>query len=160
MNNLTIKPRLLPRGPADMLLGVSVGVLQAAFLFYGPAILVGYLFRSFWVGLVVFIVIFTAWILLSVTKLHLSAEGVRFVRLLGSPKFLAWNEIQSIEPAPPRELVLKGWLWPLFPAREMTFCLSAMGHYRFRYGDRYTYFPPADESAFRGLIAKHLPHAA
>jgi hypothetical protein len=160
METLTVKPRLSPRSVGDFLTCLPIGVLQATFVFFLPAGLVWFLTGSLEWASLFYLALALAWLALSVTKLQLSAQGVRFVRWFGSPKFLAWGDIRTIEIASPKELILKGWLWPLFPAREMTFSLTAQGHYCFRYADGYAYFPPGDEAAFREFVARHIPRAA
>jgi hypothetical protein len=160
MDTLTVRPRVSPRSVGDLLICVPVGVLQAALLFFLPAGLVWYLTDSFDMAALAYLALGLNWLAWSVTKLELSPKGVRFVRWFGSPKFIAWEDIRAIEPSSPKELILQGWLWPLFPAREMTFSLTAQGHYCFRYIDGYAYFPPVDEAAFLQFIARHTPHAA
>jgi hypothetical protein len=89
---------------------------------------------------------FTVW------SLQLSVDGIRFMRLLGNPKMLRWTEIIDISEASRKEVVVRGWLWPLFPAREMTPCLSALRHFRIRWHFGYRYFPPADADTFLQMI--------
>ena len=57
---------------------------------------------------------------ITVWGLKLDGRGMRFVRLLGSPSFIAWDEVEEIAPAPRREVALKVWL-PLYPLRAATF---------------------------------------
>lgn len=99
--------------------------------------------------------------LFRVTHLTLSAEGIRFHRILGSPKFLPWTRVRSVAPAVSRwEVVLKGWLWPLFPAREMSSSLTSLGHYRIQWDNGFCYFPPAEPEAFYGFASQHLQSTA
>jgi hypothetical protein len=160
MDTLTVKPRLAPRSLGDFLMCLPIGVLQATLVFFLPVGLVWYLTGSLGLVALTYLVFVFTWLAWSVTKLELNSHGVRFVRWFGSPKFLSWEEIRAVEVSSPKELILNGWLWPLFPAREMTLSFTARGHYCFRHANGYAYFPPADETVFREFIARHTSHAA
>jgi hypothetical protein len=95
-------------------------------------------------------------VLFSVSKVSISSAGIRFFRYFGAPKILEWSEIEDIEQVSRGELVLKGWLWPLFPAREMTPSLTSTGHIRIRYGKKFVYFPPKDIAAFEQSVDEHM----
>jgi hypothetical protein len=96
----------------------------------------------------------------AVTRLTLSTQGIRFHRVFGSPRFLPWDRIVSVAVAPRRELVLQGWLWPPFPAREMTASLTAREHVRISWQDGYCYFPPVELEAVLAYAATHIPRDA
>jgi hypothetical protein len=85
--------------------------------------------------------------------LKIDSTGLTFGRRAGGPKHLAWGDIHSITPAPRREVVLHGWLWPPLRPREATRCMSSLGHYRIEYEGGYCYFPPANEEEFLGALA-------
>lgn len=104
--------------------------LQLAGLFAIPALVAYLATNSEIIALMVALGIYVAILTLSVWSISLSSQGIHFRRLFGSPKFLMWGEIVSIEVAPPWDLIRNGWLWPLLPAREMSMSLSALGHYR------------------------------
>lgn len=152
---IIVKPHVWPRDGTDAAVAVGVGCLQLLVLFLLPAIVVGVISRSLVVGILTYLALYGIWLLLSVTKLELSSSGIRFVRVLGKPKFLSWSEISSVAPASREEVVLHGWLWPPFPAREMTFSLSSLGHYAIRSDGRTTYYPPAEPRVFEQFVAKH-----
>lgn len=102
------------------------------------------------------LVVILAFYLFRVTHLTLNGEGIRFHRILGSPRFLAWHKIRSVAPASRREVVFRGWLWPLFPAREMSSSLTSLGHFRIQWDNGFCYFPPADSQAFQAFVSHHL----
>jgi hypothetical protein len=152
-SNVKIKPRTLPRDFFDWLIGLFVGLpLQIIPLFFLPSGLVWWLTGSFLLGFLSALVIYAVWLCFTVWSLELSPDGIRLVRLCGAPKFLRWNDITDISEAPRREVVLHGWLWPMFPTREMTPALSALGHFRIRWNGGFVYFPPAHTAEFRRQI--------
>jgi hypothetical protein len=89
-----------------------------------------------------------------VRSITVDEAGIQFQRLLGYPKSLSRISILSVEEVTRRELVLHGWLWPLFPSRDMTPSLSAKHHFRIRWKDGFCYFPPKDVEQFKNEIAK------
>ncbi len=129
-----------------------VAPVQLSMLFGIPALIVYFLTHSSDQTFLAIILIYFIFISFSVWNLTLSADGIRFHRLFGSPKFLPWNRVASIEKAPRWELIVRGWLWPLFPAREMTTSLSSIGHYRIKWADGYCYFPPSCPNDFEKYI--------
>jgi hypothetical protein len=149
-------PRFYPRNLADGLLCCAVFLVQALGLFVVPAALVYLLTSSSWLALLTPVLVYVIFMLFSVWSVSLSEEGIRFNRILGTPKLLRWKEVLDVSPAPQKELILNGWLWPLLPAREMTACLSSIGHYRIRWESGFCYFPPADEMSFAKCIEEHL----
>jgi hypothetical protein len=147
---IKIRPRTLPRDFVDVLIAMFVCLpLQVVPMFFLPAGLVWWLTGSFLWGFVVLLAIYAAWLCFTVWSVELSADGVRFIRLFGTPRFLRWDEITTIAEAPRREVVLHGWLWPLFPPRELTPALSALGHFRIRWSGGWCYFPPSDTETFK-----------
>ena len=95
-------------------------------------------------------------LLFMVRRLTVSSDGLRFHRVLGSPKFLAWERISSVAIAPRNELILRGWLWPLFPSRESTPSLSALKHYRITWDGGFCYYPPARTEDFEQYVVTKL----
>jgi hypothetical protein len=100
--------------------------------------------------ILVVLLAFTVW------SITLTAQGIHFHRLLGTPKFLPWTSVHSVEIVPRRELIFRGWLWPLFPAREMTASLTSLQHYRITWRDGFCYYPPADTRAFERYVSLQL----
>jgi hypothetical protein len=149
-------PRILPRGGADLAVALAIAALQAAWLFILPSLVAGYLTHSSAVGEYTFLGLLVVFLSFSVEKLTIDQDGIRFHRLFGSPKFLAWERIVEVEEAPQSELIIRSWIWPPFPAREMTACLSSIGHYRITWDGGYCYFPPADVPQFEALVAKKV----
>jgi hypothetical protein len=93
----------------------------------------------------------------TVWRLSVEAGGIRFKRLLGKPKFLAWSEVDRIVSVSRRELFLHGWIWPPFPLKEPSPTMTAKGHYRIDWGGRYVYFPPTDPAVFEKAVRKFCP---
>jgi hypothetical protein len=153
---IPVKPRIMPRDFIDCLLSLSVGLL-VSILFGTPVLAVYAITHSRVAALVTFCLIYALFSCFAVTRLTLSAAGIRFHRLFGSPRFLAWDRIVSIAVAPRGELVLRGWLWPPFPAREMTASLTAREHLRITWRDGYCYFPPVEPQAVLAYASAYIP---
>lgn len=156
MDETVFKPRFSPRSIGDAFVSFLVGLLQVVLLFLLPTIVAFYLSDSFVMAALVINATYLLFLLFSVTKVSVSPAGIRFFRYLGSPKILEWSEIEDIERVSRGEIVLRGWLWPLFPAREMTPSLTSTGHIRIRYGRKFVYFPPKDIAAFERSVGEHL----
>ncbi len=155
---IVMKPRLLPRSFSDLATCLLVPVpLQLAGLFVIPAMVAYLVTDSEVISLTVALGVYVAFLALSVWSISLSSEGIHFRRMLGSPKFLAWSEVVSIEVAPQWELIRRGWLWPLLPAREMTMSLSSLGHYRIAWAKGFCYFPPSNRELFESYVSKYMP---
>jgi hypothetical protein len=92
--------------------------------------------------------------LTGVRWLRVDAYGLRFGRRRGRPRSLPWADVLSVEPAPRKEVVVRGWLWPPLARREPTGSLSSFGHYRIKYRGGTCYFPPVDAVAFRTAIRR------
>ena len=147
----------MPRDFIDCLLSLSVGLLLVSLLFGIPALAVYAITHSRLAAIVTFCLVYAPVCCFAVTRLTLSAAGIQFHRLFGSPRFLPWERIVSISVAPRAELVLRGWLWPPFPAREMTASLSAREHLRITWQDGHCYFPPVEPEAVLAYAATHIP---
>ena len=148
-------PRILPQDSRDLVVTLAAAAL-ATLVFIVPAVAAGFLTHSSAVGEYVLLGTVVVFLSFSVEKVSIDQAGVRFHRLFGAPKFLAWERIVSVEVAPRNELILHGWFWPPFPAREMTACLSSLGHYRITWDDGYCYFPPADAAQFEAAVVKRV----
>jgi len=149
-------PRIMPQDARDLAVTLGVATLQAVLMFLLPATVAGYLTHSSAVGEYVLLTLMVVLLSFTVEKLSINRDGVRFHRLFGSPKFLAWERIVAVDAAPRPELIRHGWLWPLFPPREMTACLSSLGHYRITWDDGVCYFPPADAALFEACVAQRV----
>jgi hypothetical protein len=152
---IRIKPRVMPENTSDFCVGfLLVFPLQATALFVLPSLLVLLLSRSSFVAWAAPAIICLVHLTFSVWSIALTPAGIRFHRLLGTPIFLTWTSISSIEPVSRWELITKGWLWPLLPAREMTPSLTSLRHYRISWGKRFCYYPPADVRAFEEYVSR------
>ena len=147
----------MSRGAADFcLVSFVVFPVQCLILFILPGVIAFLLSRSWPVCVAVPAVIYFVFVAFSVWSITLTTEGIRFHRFLGAPKFLPWTSIVSVEVAPRWELIRRGWLWPVFPTREMTASLTSLQHYRITWRKGFCYFPPADAEAFEQYVRGHL----
>jgi hypothetical protein len=155
--DVVIKPRIRPRGIGDMLVCLLIPMpLQVTGLNIIPAFLIYIAFHSETLALLLVVAINLIFLSYSVWSITLTSNGICFNRILGTPKFLPWSELVSIAIAPRRELIVKGWLWPLFPAREMTASLTALGHYRISWHGGFCYYPPSDPTLFESYVSRHF----
>jgi hypothetical protein len=159
-----IRPHILPRDLIDVCLALSIGLLQTALFFGIPALLAFFLTHSLGFGLLPSLCVgflgyclaYGFFLLFVVRRLTVGPDGLHFHRILGSPKFLSWERISSVAVASRRELVLRGWLWPLFPSREITPSLSALQHYRITWDTGFCYYPPAHITDFERHVVTKL----
>ncbi len=165
MTYQVINPRILPRNFADAALGLAVGLAEIFVVFAllmptavtaigvltGSAIAAAITLGLLYLLLPVVVLLVTVW------QLRIDAEGIEFVRALGSPKKIPWSSVTSIEEASQKEVVVRGWLTS-FPPREATTSLSSIGHYRISWQGGSAYFPPADVEHF--LYAVHTARVA
>jgi hypothetical protein len=152
MNKFEFKPRVAPRDLSDALISILIGSFQVLLLFVLPGFLCHSLTDNVPLAVLFSFGLYGFYVLFAVTKLEVSTGGLRFVRLLGSPKLLQWSEISSVSEASRQELIIHGWLWPLFPSREFTPSCTSLGHYRITYGNKFVYFPPLDADAFKRAL--------
>jgi hypothetical protein len=165
MTYQTVQPRILPRRLSDAALGLAIGLVQFfvfLVLMLIPTLAVGILTQNAIAAALTFMAlfVFTSILILLFTVRHLrcDAEGLEFVRVLGTPKKLSWADVISIEEAPQAEVVLHGWLWPGIPPREATSSLTSLGHYRISWQGGTAYFPPNNVQQF--LYAIHAATTA
>ena len=151
---MKIKPRTLPRDFLDVLIGLPTGLLQIAVLLIAPSAVIALVLHNLLAGAVAYVLIYAVWLMFMVRSITVDTEGIRFQRMLGSPKRLSRSSILSVEEVTRREVVLHGWLWPLLPAREMTPALSAKHHFRISWGEGFCYFPPKDVEQFKNAISE------
>ena len=127
-----------------------VGIFAALIFLFLSA----FLFNTIIYALILSLVFLAVVISVTVRHIEVSGKGIRFVRLLGSPRFLTWAEIQSIKPVGRREILVKGWL--SFPPREATASMTSKGHYKFQWKDGYCYYPPRDIAEFHEIVVDKL----
>ncbi|MBA4369530.1 MAG: hypothetical protein C0403_18035 [Desulfobacterium sp.] len=151
-----IKPRFAPRDLIDIFIGIPIGLFQAIVLFGIPGVIVGLVSNNVFMGLLGYCIFYCFFLLFSVWKAKLDDEGILFYRVLGNPKRLRWSEINSIEEVGRKEVVIKGWLWPIFPPREFTPCLSAKNHFRITWDNGFCYYPPKDVEVFTQLFKTYM----
>jgi hypothetical protein len=156
MSKIILKPRFLPRGTLDGLLSLVIGLFQTLIVLGFPFFICRVFTNNTTLSLIVAFVAYIIFLLFSVSNLVIMPDGIHLSRILGSPKFIAWSAISSIEEAPRFELIWRGWLWPIFPAKEMTPSLTSIGHYRIQFGSKSIYFPPEDSEAFKTLVSSYL----
>lgn len=157
-SSVFVLPHVSPRDLGDFCLGGLVALLQLAFLFTPPSLLVLYATRSIFAAIVTLVSAAAPFGLTAVRGLDLSAEGIRFRRRFGSPKLLRWNQITSIEPVSALEVVLRGSFWPI-PPRECCATFTLRGHYRISWKGNYCYFPPADPDLFERYVTSKISKA-
>jgi hypothetical protein len=159
-----IKPRFLPRDFVDVCLALPIGLFQTCLLFGVPAVVAFLVARasgattgsSLIAALAAYCIAYGFFFLFVVRRLTVASDGLYFHRVLGSPRFLAWERISSVTAAPRSELILRGWLWPLFPPREISPSLSALHHYRITWDRGFCYYPPARIEDFEQHVVDRL----
>jgi ABC-type multidrug transport system fused ATPase/permease subunit len=158
-DELRVSPRVRSHDLLDFcIVTFIVSPLLLGVVFVVPALAVLFLTNSSLAALLAIAAVWIAFALFTVSRLTLSSDGIRFHRILGSPKFLPWSRIVSITRAPRWELILRGWFWPPFPAKEMTTSFASVGHYRIQWDSGYCYFPPQFPSVFEQYVQENLGH--
>ncbi len=154
-----INPKFSCDNLQDAFIMVSIAIIQMSILFGLPSFLIYALTGSESFSLLTFVFVYILFLSFSVSSISVGEEGIKFKRLFGTPKSLSWSEITAIEPVSPKELIFKGWLWPIFPAKEMSFCLSSNGHFKINYHGGYCYYPPANPENFMAIISQYKSKA-
>lgn len=152
---VVFRPRIVPYDAVDCAVAVAVGTIQFFMLFLAPAMVVYLVTQSLFPAcaiLAMMYLLILSWLVRSVV---VGENGIRFIRLLGKPKFLSWQAITAVEEVRRREVVFFGWLWPIFPAREMTATLTSQHHFKVRWRDGYCYFAPKEYFLFSDLVCRH-----
>ncbi len=150
-------PRVQSGDPPDFCIAAFVlGPVLMFILISVPASIAYVITSSVLVAGLTVVGVYIAFVLLSVSHLTLSSEGIRFHRMLGSPKFLPWDRVVAITEVSRRELILRGWLWPPFPPKELTTTFTSLGHFKIQWEDGYCYFPPRFPSAFEQYAADRI----
>jgi|GEM_PF-2100790 len=163
-DSVVLRPNVAPEDWRDALLTFAAGLplMLVMALFVAAAAAIGYAGTRD-VGVARFAALAALlWAVLDVSLmgvrwLRVDAGGLKFGRRRGTPRSLPWAEVLSVEPAPRREVVVRGWLWPPLARREPTGSLSSFGHYRIEYRGGTCYFPPVDAVAFRDAIHHWRP---
>lgn len=157
MAPLVLRPHAPPRDLRDAFIAfVALCLIAAAVLLAGyvplrlvldaPAAAIGALLIA---GLVV-----VALGAFSVAALELDDAGIRFRRLIGRPRFVAWDNVTGVRRADRAEVVLRGWLLPPLPPKAAARSVTSIGHYRFDWRGGSCYFPPADEAALLAQLER------
>jgi hypothetical protein len=156
-DELRISPRVWSHGLLDFcIVAFIVSPLLLGVVFGVPALVVFIITNSSMAALLAAVIVCIVFALFTVSHLTLSSDGIRFHRVLGTPKFLPWNRVVSITQAPRWELILRGWFWPPFPAKEMTTSLASVGHYRIQWDNGFCYFPPQSPNVFEKYVQENL----
>lgn len=135
------------------------GQIAALIYLWIPAGLIAWITNSIFNGFVTLLLIAAAFLLFTIRSARISSAGIRFVRILGQPRFLAWQEIVDVSEAPRLEVLIHGWSVPRFPPREITSASTTMGHFRIQWTGGWLYFPPAEVGQFRKLVQQHIGRA-
>jgi hypothetical protein len=155
---LILKPLILPQSFSDGALAAAVGALQFL-VFVLPGALALATFENNLPGIVLLVAVPLFFNLHCISQTSVDTDGIHFKRVLGAPRTILWSEITSVHAVSSRELVVNGWLWPLFPAREMTPSLTTLGHYRIQFGTRWVYFPPKEPEKLLEYVRRNAGDA-
>jgi hypothetical protein len=155
-----IAPRILPRTFPDFLLTFLAATILILILFVLPYKLLWVATNNYVVTFVPLLMVVLYFVFGGVRFLEINSEGIRFKRVLGSPKLIEWRNLEGVEISSPLRTIWFGWLWPIIPAREMTCSVSSYNHVLFRYsGNKMVFFPPYDIELLFTCIQKHKPTA-
>lgn len=163
MNNMesaprVFRPRIMPRDFGDILIALFIAFpCQVVPLFVLPALIAFLLTSDLGVALSILVLIYVVFLAFSVWSVRGESDGLRFKRILGNPKFLAWPDILRVREATRSQVILHGWIWPLLPAREMTPAMTARGHVRIEWKGGYCFFPPSDPKEFLRYVQARIP---
>src|SRR5262249_50100889 len=106
LGQFAVTPHLKPRDAVDVIGGLPLGLLAVVELNIAPTLVIFIALHLAGAGLLLsalvaslfFIAIGVLVLLHGVSRLELNANGKRFVRLLGWPRFIPWSEIKDISP--------------------------------------------------------------
>jgi len=149
-------PHTSPRDSTDTAISATIGLALTMFTAGCPGAMVAYATGSVILGILTVLAIVMLFGFYAVTDLAVDDKGLHFVRQFGPPTFIPWSEITAIEPAPRSEVIVFGWIFPPFPAREPTPTMTSLGHYRISCGKECMYYPPEDPEAFMAAVGRHL----
>lgn len=158
MAKLVIRPHTPPRDARDAFISVVTLLLIAAGATLLSYALLSTLFSGYVAAIIALILVaglIAALALFTVSALELDDAGIRFRRLIGKPRFLAWESLTGVRRAERAEVVLRGWLLPPIPPRGAALTLTSLGHYRFDWDGGYCFFPPADETALLEIVQRN-----
>src|SRR5438045_2463852 len=111
LSPVVIGPRATPRDLLDAAAILAVGIPQAAILLGGPLALGYYLHGSVEIAIQIYVLaacflLLGLYALVLVWSLRIEAAGIRFRRLLGRPKFLAWDRLTGVHEVTRAETVV------------------------------------------------------
>lgn len=149
------KPKLITSGLIDFVTFLAVGLFQAAIMFVLPGYLCYLATGNTTLGVLFGVALYFIFMLYLVNSITISKSGITLKRIFGNPKKVAWECVRGFSEATPKEVIILGWLWPLFPAREMTPCMSCKGHVRIQLNDGYFYYPPRDLMKFIETLERY-----
>lgn len=155
-----IKPRILPRSILDLLICLPAMTVQMLLLFVIPLIVIFLLTRNEILVISVFLLVWGFFLLGGVRYLLVDEKGILLRRVVGAPRFISWDDLESVEVSSPLNTIIHGWLWPPIPAREMTYSLSAHEHVQFTCaGGKRTFFPPKQTQELLSLVSNYKAQA-
>jgi hypothetical protein len=165
LSPVRVPARFWPRDALDVVIVgaaggayvVVVNILPAVALYGALRLLHVSPYTSLQSALVCYFCLAAVFVLPMVRRLEIGPDGLRFVRLVGQPRWLAWHAITEIAPASRKEVLLDSFVWPLWPPREATMCLSSLGQYRIRFAGGVAYFPPRHPAKFEAAVRELRP---
>lgn len=154
-----IRPRILPRSIFDLLICLPAIIIQGLLLL-APILILFLLTKNELLVLVYFLAVSVFFLLGGVRYLLIDENGIVLKRMIGTPRFISWDEIESVEISSPINTIIYGWLWPPIPAREMTYSLSTYRHVQFTYsGGKRTFFPPKKVQELLSIVSNYKAQA-
>ncbi|GAB1259288.1 hypothetical protein NBRC116494_37910 [Aurantivibrio plasticivorans] len=150
-----IEPKMALSNINDFFIFIVVGTLLVGILFVFPSYVIYLLSGSTTAAYCTGIFLYLAFMSFCALSITLSDAGIKLNRRLGGPKNIQWADIQSFQEVSPKEVIVFGWLWPIFPPRESTPCMSCYGHFRISYNGGYFYYPPAEKEKFIQLMEQY-----
>ena len=156
--SLVIRPHTPPRDARDAFITVVTLALIAAAALLVAYVVLDLILPGFAAAIAALILVGALVVglgLFTVTALVMDDTGIHFRRLIGNPRFLAWEKVTGIRRADRGEVVLRGWLLPPIPPRGAALTLTSLGHYRFDWAGGSCYFPPADETTLLEIVERN-----
>jgi len=164
MEQVQIKPRIMPRDFIDYLILFGLGMLvillhialdsQGYPIFDAPgpgdSALGLYIFLGLYALLLALLLLNTVW------SITISDDGIKLNRIIGTPKFLKWGEIKEIRKATRKEVMRDAWFTFSMLRRDASASTSSLHHYRISWGAEYYFYPPRDLNVFEKAVASRL----
>ncbi len=145
----------MPHDLSDFLVTLIIGSFQVIALFVVPGLIIYLLTNNVWAGAITFLISYCTFFMFSIFRIAVTETGIIITRLFGKPKKLNWSQIHGYAEASPKDVVLNGWLWPLFPAQEMTIGLTCKGFVKLQHENGFFYYPPDNKVLFIETIEKY-----